>query len=432
MSMNILILTPYVPYPINSGGNQGFFALVDRLRNYANISILLSVKNSDMDNVEALKALWSNVDFHIYDQSQYIPQVKNLRYYKILSKLKRSVDRKLKRLYTKVDADDLVRQKSSLTSQYPPFYFPQEEGYVAFVDSVIKKNKFDLIQVDFFELIGIVNVLPPGIKKVFIHHEIRYVRAKCEFDLLKLHNSTDAYLYNYLKSFEIQSLNAYDAVVAMTDVDKDKLEQELRQDIIIATSPAIVEIEHEDLSKDFEFNNTLVFLGGSDHFPNYDAVDWFLSNCWEEVLKQKPSLQLNIIGKWKSDIADFYTSKYRNVHFKGFVDDLSSVLANSIMITPIRIGSGVRMKILEALNYGSPLISTSVGCEGIGLTDKQDCFIADNASAFTDAILTLTADNTLCNTFRIKAKEKLNFRPEPDALAQIRLNIYEDLIKNLA
>lgn len=100
------------------------------------------------------------------------------------------------------------------------------------------------------------------------------------------------------------------------------------------------------------------------------------------------------------------------------------------MITPIRIGSGVRMKILEAMNYGSPLVTTSVGCEGIGLDNDKDCFIADDSKSFIDAILKLSRNNILCNEFRRSAKQKFDVRPDSAQLAEIRLNIYKKILSD--
>lgn len=424
--MKLLILTPYVPYPINSGGNQGFFRLIDILRKYIDVSIILSVNPSDSDNVKVLQTLWNDVKFHVYRKGEYKSEVNNPSYYNFLKNLRASVDRKLKR--QQASADDIVRRHSTITTS--DFYMPFEEGYVNFVHDVIDAGSYDLIQVDFFEYINLVNALPADIKTVFIHHELRYVREECESNLFRKHTPMDLFLYNYTKSFEIQCLNQYDAVVTVTDVDKEKLQKELNPGIIIESSPAIIDAKQVDFSGEFKFNDRLVFLGGSDHFPNLDAIDWFLNNCWNELLEQNPMLELNVIGQWKSRISKGYKEHFKNVHFKGFVENLQNELQNSIMITPIRIGSGVRMKILEAMNYGSPLVTTSVGCEGIGLDNDKDCFIADDSKSFIDAILKLSRNNILCNEFRRSAKQKFDVRPDSAQLAEIRLNIYKKILSD--
>ncbi len=422
--MKILILTPYIPYPVNSGGNQGFFGLIDRLRKKVDISIVLSAKPSDLDNIEKFRALWNNVSFHVYHKGEFKPDVKKPSYYNFLKGLRSSIERKLKR--QQANSNDLVRKYSTITTS--DFYMPVEEGYVNFIHDVIKSENYDLIQVDFFEYINMVNALPANIKKVFIHHELRYVREECEMRLFEKSKPMDYFLHNYSKSFEIGCLNNYDAVVTVTDVDKEKLKEELREDMFIESSPAIIESKNMVLTDNFKFNNRLIFLGGSDHFPNLDAVDWFLKSCWENIQRKNPDLELHIVGQWKSRLKKLYTERFSNIQFRGFVENLQDELQDAIMITPIRIGSGVRMKLLEAMEYGCPIVTTSVGSEGIGLENGQDCLIANNNISFAEAVLKLSGDKELCDKFRKNAKQKFEARPYAEQLAEVRLNIYKKIL----
>ncbi len=422
--IKLLILTPYLPYPINSGGNQLFFQLVERLRQYIDISIIFSVKKTDSNNVEKLQSLWPNVKFYLY----YRDDLSNKKDYtystKFLYKLKKIIDRRFYKRYIKSNSRDLVRIHSILRSEI----LTPDERYIDFIENVVRSNPFDMVQVDFFELINLVNILPDNLKRVFIHHEIRFVRAEQELVLMQKQSPLDIYFLKNIKSAELQYLNCYDGIVTLTDVDNDKLKRELKDNIFVATSPAIVDIKTLDLSSSFCFNNKLVFLGGSDHFPNLDAVDWFLNNCWKGLRSAKPKLEFHIIGQWKSKLKKKYTKEFDQVFFRGFVDDLSVALTDTIMIVPLRIGSGVRIKILDAISKGVPFISTSIGAEGIILDDREDCIIADGKELFINAILTLANDNDLCNNFRIRARSKLDMKKTPDQLALTRLNIYENLL----
>lgn len=184
--MKLLILTPYLPYPVNSGGNQGVFGLIDRLRRYVDISMLIPVSDRDKSNLEELQKIWTDITFYPYNKDEVERRKSDGKSfsYKWMTKLKSSLERKINRK-SSLQENDLVRKHFILTSKTPPaFYLPDDEDYVNFVYETIKSNKFDLIQVDFFELLNIVNILPSTIKKVFIHHELRYVRAEREFSLL--------------------------------------------------------------------------------------------------------------------------------------------------------------------------------------------------------------------------------------------------------
>jgi len=124
-----------------------------------------------------------------------------------------------------------------------------------------------------------------------------------------------------------------------------------------------------------------------------------------------------------------YTEKFENIVFRGFVEDLSSELADSIMIVPLRIGSGVRIKIVDAINNGVPLVSTSIGCEGLNLINQEDAFISDNGRNFIDSVLKLADDDSLCEKFRKNAYRKLNEKTDAESLVLKRLNIYERLLR---
>lgn len=423
--IDLLILTPYIPYPINSGGNQVFFQLVDRLRMYANISIVMPVTKADLGTMDEIKLLWKNVKFYFYDSRfEEKSEIEQTFSYKFLRKIRASADRKLQRRLKKLDSEDLIRSNSILKFSSSEL----KKGYIDMVYEIVHTNKFDLIQVDFFGLIDIVNILPDDIKKVFINHEIRYVRAEQELNLLQYPKPIDYFQFNSIKKYEIENLNAYDAIVTLTDVDNKKLADILRKDIIIQTSPVIVETKNEAVSDLFQFQNKLIYLGGYSHTPNLDGVDWFLTNCWNDIRKVKPEIELHIIGKWSPKYEKYYTDEYENVMFKGFVENLSYEFSGALMIVPLRIGSGIRIKILDAINKGVPIISTSIGAEGIGLENGKDCFIADDRESFINAILTLTNDNNLCDNFRTNARGKLEKRGNPNQLALRRLNIYEDLL----
>ena len=111
--------------------------------------------------------------------------------------------------------------------------------------------------------------------------------------------------------------------------------------------------------------------------------------CWKKLKDIDSEYTLDIIGEWSQERIDEYISKYPDVHFLGFVDDLASTLKNSVMIVPINIGSGIRMKILEGASIGIPFVSTTVGAEGIPVKDGVHCFIADDPDTFVNDILKL-------------------------------------------
>lgn len=419
--IKVLILTPYVPFPIDSGGKRVFFARVDQLRHQLDVSVVLPCGKHQSGNVAALQHLWGNVKFHVYSENSEGQS----RYYRFLQAIKRSVTRKIAR--HKKPSADLVRQYSTLGNN--KFYEPFSEPYIEFVNRLIAENKYDVVQVEFVELMGMVHALPADVKKVFVHHELSFVRQQQEYQLLANPKAIDRYAYAYSKNFEIQCLNAYDSVFTLTAEDRDKLKAVLRPQLAVEVLPVQFEVNAAVPLENFQFNNCLVFVGGSDHFPNVDAIDWFLNTSWENLLRQNPALELKIIGKWQGKHTARYESKFRQVKFIGFADELLPAVKNSILIVPIRIGSGIRIKILELIALGVPLVTTSIGCEGTGLEHEADCMIADDASSFTAATQLLARNNALCQRLRTNARLKIAAANRNPA-AESTVKRYQQLLKN--
>lgn len=432
--LKLLIITPYVLYPINSGGNKIIFELLDRLRKDIDITLLFSLSENEVINAENLQKLWPNVHIYVhrkdkkYKEKNENIEVKSLRYFNILDKIHHSTGRKLKRLRIKMsNKDGLIREHSGM---YNKFYEPFDESYINFLHQIIDSNHFDLIEVNFIELLNIVNALPPNIKTIYVQHEIKYIVEEQRYNLLENPKPMDMFLLNYIRNFELQNLNAYNNIITLTDIDNKKMKEALPKSKNIYTSEAVVSTDNLHIYSAFEFNNRLVFLGLGDHFPNHQGLDWFLNNCWEYIQNNNRNLILDIIGRWHNKLVDYYSLKYKNIRFRGFVEDLNNELQNVIMIVPIHIGSGLRIKIMDAVIAGCPMVTTTIGVEGNDLEDKKDCLIADNPIDFAESILKLAKDNELCNTLRNNAITKFASRPTPEALARKRLDIYRRIVEN--
>ena len=424
--MKLLIFTPYIPYPINSGGNRYVFTLIDHIRKFVDVSIALTTKFSGIENVASLQKLWPNVKFFVYDEKNEINiNIESPKYYKFLLKMKASIGRKLVRQVVERGENYALRRNSSI---YTDFYEPLSKGYLNFVSSIFENNSFDLVQVEFFDLLSLTNVIPKSVKKIFIHHELRYVKNEREYAALTTPNVNDLYLKEFSKKIEIQHLLSYDAVVTLTGLDKEKLETVLNQSVPVYSSSAIIDIPENSIPETVEFNNNIIFLGGTNHFPNKDGIDWFLNNCWQRIHSQNKNLKLQIIGAWSDKSIIEYTRRYPNIIFTGFVDDLSAELKDAIMIIPIRIGSGIRIKALDAIANGVPIVATSVGVEGLGLADGEGAFVKDTADSFADAVLSLASDNSLFQKFRYNAVKSLTICKKSQDAVNERLNIYRDVL----
>lgn len=138
----------------------------------------------------------------------------------------------------------------------------------------------------------------------------------------------------------------------------------------------------------------IVFTGSMDWEANMDAVEYFCRQIFPGVLTAFPDARFQIVGRNPHPRVKNLASS--SVEVTGTVPSVAEYLRNAtIVIVPLRIGGGTRLKIFEAMAMGKALISTSIGAEGLDVTSGKDCLIADDAQSFAAAILALLADPAL-------------------------------------
>lgn len=304
---------------------------------------------------------------------------------------------------------------------------PLEPDFIEHVHSICQKHKFDIIQVEMPWYISMVFGLPKTVKKVFVHHELGFVRRE-----LEITNNPSAYAMA-CKAFadynEITQLNLYDTIITLSSIDADKLKKAgvsipIESSFAIIDSPANPEVTTSN-------GKVLSFIGPDNHNPNFVGITWFLENCWGKLKDYDKEYRLKIIGRWSEKHIQEYTEKYADVSFLGFVPDLESVIKGTIMIVPITIGSGIRMKILEACSKGVPFVSTTVGAEGIPVENGKNCFITDNPSQFIEYIIKLQ-DSNLQKSFIINAHKMVKKNYSLEALRQNREALYDTLLNSIS
>ena len=132
--------------------------------------------------------------------------------------------------------------------------------------------------------------------------------------------------------------------------------------------------------------NAVAFIGGMDWMPNREGVEWFIDKVWPIVIAQMPDAKFYLAGR-------NFPEEIRNLKVKGLVvvgevdDAREFILSKSLSIVPLFAGSGMRVKIVEAMALGRVVISTSIGAESLDYTDGTDILIADDAVGFANAVL---------------------------------------------
>ena len=189
-----------------------------------------------------------------------------------------------------------------------------------------------------------------------------------------------------------------------------------------------VELEPYEQHARTRQRDSLLFVGNFHHFPNVDAVLFFYREIFPLILSQKPDVMLNIVGAELPDEI-IRLQEHSNVVVTGDVKDIERYFGtHEILIAPIRIGSGVRVKILEAFAAGTPVVSTSIGAEGIDLQDGQEILLADCPADFSRCVLNLLGDRGLYHQLAKSAHRLIAEQYDYGAIAKRMTQEYRKLL----
>jgi glycosyltransferase involved in cell wall biosynthesis len=138
--------------------------------------------------------------------------------------------------------------------------------------------------------------------------------------------------------------------------------------------------------------NSLIFTGSFSYFPNYEAMKWFLGEVFPDIRFQVPEVNLKITGDHENRILP----PIEDVTYTGFVEDVQQLIASSwISLAPIWSGSGTRLKILESMALGTPVVATSKGAEGLEVDHGVHLLIADTPDSFAEMVVCLLKNSEL-------------------------------------
>jgi len=176
--------------------------------------------------------------------------------------------------------------------------------------------------------------------------------------------------------------------------------------------------------------STMLYIGNYVYQPNVEAAEYLLREIWPRVTALNPTARLFIVGSEPERIAEF-ASPPGGVEFTGFVEDLGAVYRRTrVVCCPIRIAGGTRLKILEGAAYGKPIVSTTIGAEGIDFRDGHEIFLRDDPESFAAACAQLLADPTFGKRMGASAREAIAKRYERGVIIdKIRALMASHLLK---
>jgi glycosyltransferase involved in cell wall biosynthesis len=250
------------------------------------------------------------------------------------------------------------------------------------------------------------NPLLPPVRRIISVHECYYLARLKDFRHHKWGKKKLRELINLkgLKTYEFNMYAQADKVLTLTPQGKKEL-LAIRPDLDIGIVPHGVDVEHFSYSDPEEGEQIVVFVGNYLHYPNVDAVLYFHQEIWPKAKVLCPGLKFIVVGQAPPpEIQNLALDD--SITVTGRVDDVTPYIRKGhIFICPVRLGGGFRGKILEAMAVGRPIVSTSLGAEGIPSVNGENIIIADEPEDFAAGIEKLLKDRDLYDRIRQEGRK---------------------------
>jgi glycosyltransferase involved in cell wall biosynthesis len=305
--------------------------------------------------------------------------------------------------YKKLGYNCIICTKNAYRDNYYIQYY-SGLGIIVYVETNQFKNYFEFLKsipkVDYIwyyspstfkDNFNKISKIIPKAKSIFDMVDIHFLRYKRAIELEPTRISLRK---KYKKYFEIETILAKkaDYIIAISDVEKEIMKDYLDSEKLVTISNIHYPKINIELTLPFEDRKDLLFIGSA-HSPNIDALYYLYKEIMPLVWKRLPEVKVNIIGNVNEKINDI---DHPNFIFQGYVSDIVDFFkSNKIMIAPLRYGAGVKGKVGQAFEFYLPVITTSIGAEGMKLVDKKNALINDTKEAFASAIIELYTNKNL-------------------------------------
>lgn len=354
----VLFLTHQIPFPTVSGGLFKTYKLIECLNSKTDLSLIVTDPDASSSQEKA-----------------FLEKIKIKKFKRYPFRLTRGVWAYVKSIF--------FRTPMSVMRNYHPTI---EEAVR------VEALKADIIFVDHFLMFQYVPASFKG--TVILHqHNAEYVMWQKYSEVLK------NLILKILVQFESQRVACYEKKICQraswilcSPNDKQKLVQIGVDPLKIKETLHLGDMEllNEAISNFESLDNNILFIGTLSWEANLNGLKWFLADIWPKIKSQKSDVRLDIIGKCPEDPFLEEFRKDPQISWHGFVDELAPFYSKAkVFIAPLLFGSGIKVKVVNALYRGVPTVTTSIGIEGMELINGKHIHWADEPGLNAKAILEL-------------------------------------------
>lgn len=375
----VLWVSHFAPYPPKGGAMQRAFNMLKECSGFA-----------DIDFVSLLPT--SKVNAYFFDYDAGLTEIeRNLKpFCRSLSLIEHGASSRM--------TNKVLNAAATLLSEDPyDVVALRSTRFTALVNKMLSEEAYDIIYVD---TIGLCPALPSDRKSMVLnHHNIESQMLTRRADLAK------GAMKLFLKwqaaktqSLEQKYCGKYAVNLTCSDLDSQRLAQMV--DCRPVTIPNGVDLSYFTRNKPYRHDKTkgAIFAGGLDWYPNAAAIDFIIEQMEPELTRRGLDIPVTIYGKGRHKRLEGASARDDNQIIKGgFVDDIRTPMEQARMyVCPITDGGGTKLKVLDALAMGIPLIANPIACEGIDVVDGTHVILAQTPQEFVHAMARLDEDPELC------------------------------------
>lgn len=397
--MRILQISPQISYPLNSGGRLGIYGITKSLAERGHSIIFLT-----------------------YVKKHPSPETIN------------ELEKICQPIFIKMDTRNTI--KGAFLNMFSPIPYNVSKYYSIklknFLIEFLKTNEVDIVHIDHLHMAWTIDFIRKitNVPIVIREHNLEmkimerfFINEKNIF--LKLYSFIQ---YEKFKLYEPKECAKFDKCLMISKEDEQSI-LKFNNAVKTIIVPAGVDDNLLKIKGHDNLDLSLFHIGSLEWQPNYDGLVWFLKDIFPSILKNHPNTKIYIYGKGITKLK-LPSEMKGNIILRGYVDDIWEEIADkTILIVPLKVGGGMRVKIIEMMAAGKIIVSTTIGREGIDVNDNENILIADDTESFVSKILFILNNQIDVEKLRMNAKNKIIEKYSWKKIAEDIENIYKLVIE---
>jgi glycosyltransferase involved in cell wall biosynthesis len=382
--VNVLLLTQVLPYPPDSGPRVKTHNVIKYLAQEHRVTLVSFVRGDQTEHVRHLER---------YCQAVYA------------APMARGATR-----------DALAVVRSFLTGQPWMTVRDDRKAMRQLVDRLSAEQRFDVVHADQLNM-GQYAERVAGAFKVLDAHNALWLLYKRLWETMspgprKWLLGRD---WRLLKLYEGRLVREFDAVLAVSEEDREALLEAAEESVDITVIPIAIDTDEVTVVAREPQPRHILHIGTMYWPPNVDGVNWFVQEIYPLIRRQRPDVQFDVVGSRPPAGLIALNDAGAGINVAGYVEDPAPYQRQAaVMVVPLRAGGGMRVKILNALAQGLPIVSTTLGYEGIEVTPGQDILVGDTPEEFVAQVLCVLNDPDLGRRLSVNGRhlveEKYDYR----------------------